>query len=66
MSRIKRIIIELDNLSDSQQLDLWTALWDFASKKLEPEKDLLILSVLKEKEKNKKMANKTLKSSNSK
>jgi len=35
MSNIKRILIEMDNLSDSQQLELWQNLWEFADKKLE-------------------------------
>jgi len=47
MSNIKRIFIEMDNLSDSQQLDLWQTLWDFADKKLPPETNLMCLVVPK-------------------
>jgi hypothetical protein len=47
MSNIQRIFIEMDNLSDSQQLDLWQALWDFADKKLEHNKNLMVFTISK-------------------
>jgi len=47
MSNIQRILIELDNLSDSQQLDLWHTLWEFADKKLEPDKNLMVFTISK-------------------
>ena len=47
MSNIQRILIELDNLSDSQQLDLWQTLWEFADKKLESDKNLMVFTISK-------------------
>lgn len=48
MSNIQRILIEMDNLSDSQQLDLWQTIWEFADKKLEPDKNLMVFTISKE------------------
>ena len=47
MSNIQRIFIEMDNLSDSQQLDLWQTLWEFADKKLESDKNLMVFTISK-------------------
>ena len=47
MSNIQRIFIEMNNLSDSQQLNLWQTLWEFADKKLESDKNLMVFTMSK-------------------
>jgi len=47
MSNIQRILIEIDNLTDSQQLDLWQNLWEFADKKLESDRNLMVFAISK-------------------
>jgi len=37
----------MDNLSDSQQLGLWQNLWEFADKKLESDKNLMVFIISK-------------------
>jgi hypothetical protein len=47
MNNIQRILIEMDNLSDSQQLVLWQNLWEFADEKLESDKNLMVFTISK-------------------
>jgi len=49
MSNIKRIFIEMDNLTDVQQLDLWQTLWKFADEKLEDNKNMMVFVISKSK-----------------
>jgi len=53
MSNIKRIFIEMDDLTDAQQLDLWKTLWKFADEKLEANKDLMVFVISKKTPQNK-------------
>ena len=55
MSSIKHILIDVQNLTDAQQLDLWRTLWKFADKELSPETNLLCFVVGKDKPRQGKM-----------
>jgi len=50
MSSIKSIFIEMDNLTDAQQLNLWQTLWKFAEENLGCDKSLRVVIVNKDKE----------------
>ena len=49
MSNIKHIFIDMQNLTDDQQLKLWSNLWKFADKELPSETNLMCFVVSKNK-----------------
>ena len=49
MSNIKHIFIDMQNLTDDQQLKLWSNLWKFADKELPAETNLMCFVVSKNK-----------------
>ena len=49
MSNIKHIFIDMQNLTDDQQLKLWSNLWKFADKELPSETNLMCFIVSKNK-----------------
>ena len=49
MSSIKHIFIDMQNLTDDQQLKLWSNLWKFADKELPPETNVMCFVVSKNK-----------------
>ena len=51
MSNIKHILIDMQNLTDDQQLRLWSNLWKFADKELPTGTNLMCFVVLKKKKK---------------
>jgi len=53
MSNIKHVLIDVKNLSDKEQIELWLNLWDFADKKLSPETRLMCFIIPKNKKVNK-------------
>ena len=54
MSNIKHIFIDMQNLTDDQQLKLWSNLWKFATKELPSETNLMCF-IISKKEIKKKM-----------
>jgi len=49
MSNIKHIFIDMQNLTDDQQLKLWSNLWKFADKELPLKTNLMCFVVSKNK-----------------
>ena len=49
MSSIKHIFIDMQNLTDDQQLKLWSNLWKFADKELPSETNLMCFVISKNK-----------------
>jgi len=47
MSNIKHVLIDMQNLTDDQQLKLWFNLWKFADKELSAETNLMCFVVCK-------------------
>ena len=47
MSKIKRIIIDFENVSDDEQVKLWLSLWKFADKELDDRTNLNVWVVKK-------------------
>lgn len=47
MSNIKNILINVENLSDKEQLDLWKNLWTFADEKLPAKTNLMCFVMCK-------------------
>lgn len=50
MRKLNRIDIVIDNLSVSQQLDLWKILFEFAENKLEHDKVMMVYAIPKRQE----------------